>query len=99
MIDFHVRHVQYGCLKGILDSRSQLLVEKQGEFDKSIGEYQEALKYTPDTANILGDIGRVLYRNHDVNGSLMYLEQCLVKHPGDREAKKLLKLVRNEIGI
>ena len=70
--------------------------EHLGHLDKASEEYTEAMKYLPDTAKLYGDIGRTFYKNHDYESALHYLNLCIEKHPGDRNAQKLLKRVMKE---
>lgn len=73
-----------------------ICLEHQGHFSRAVDEYMEALNRLPDSAKLYHDIGRARYKNRDYSGSVMYLQLCLEKHPGDRGARKLLKRVQKE---
>jgi len=64
-----------------------LLYTQQGRYSDAVGEYQEALRLTPEDANIYENLGHIFYKEHKDERALQWLDKAcdIYSKTGDLE--------------
>ncbi|PKN29551.1 MAG: hypothetical protein CVU64_07660 [Deltaproteobacteria bacterium HGW-Deltaproteobacteria-21] len=74
-----------------------LVFSGQGELDKAISNYRQALEMKPGDHRIHNDLAVAFYLAGEFEGAILHLSEALRLHPGDTGVLRNLQLIRSEI--